>query len=131
VTKTIPTLLAVALAQASYRLYLTKRSITPFHAEPGQLPASIVSGAPPTPGAFRWSHMPSPDAISWNNGGDPHGIAVFTSVVDGKPYGFLVRSDQAWVARIDLEGVTSAPLVAGGLPGQVDIAPFVFFLSTR
>src|SRR3989441_3563596 len=85
------------------------------------LPASIVSGAPPTPAAFRWSHMTSPDAIPWNNGGDPHGIAVFTSVVDGKPYGFLVRSDQAWVARIDLEGVKNAPLVAGGLPGQVDI----------
>ena len=95
------------------------------------LPASIVSGAPPTPAAFRWSHMPSPDVIFWNNGGDPHGIAVFTSVVDGKPYGFLVRGDQAWVARIDLEGVQNAPLVVGGLPNQVDIAPFVFFLKTQ
>jgi hypothetical protein len=75
--------------------------------------------------------MPSPDGIPWNNGGDPHGIAVFTSVVDGKPYGFLIRSDQAWVARIDLAGVKNAPLVLGGLPNQVDLTPFVFFLKTQ
>ena len=95
------------------------------------LPTTIVSGVPPTPGVFRWSKMLSPDVISWNNGGDPHGIAVFTSVVDGKPYGFLVRSDQAWVARIDLTGMKNAPLIIGGLPGEVDIAPFIFFLSTK
>jgi hypothetical protein len=95
------------------------------------LPASVVAGAPPTPAVFRWGHMPSPDAVFWNNGFDPHGIAVFTSVVDGKAYGFLVRFDQAWVARIDLAGLENAPLVLGGLPNQVDITPFTFFLSTQ
>lgn len=95
------------------------------------LPTSVIAGAPPTPAVFRWGHMPSPDATSWNNGGDPHGIAVFTSVVDGKAYGFLVRFDQAWVARIDLAGLKNASLLVGGLPNQVDITPFVFFLKTQ
>jgi hypothetical protein len=96
------------------------------------LPTSVISGAPPAPPIFHWGHMPlSPDGFTWNNGGDPHGIAVFTSVVDGKPYGFLIRSDQAWVARIDLAGVKSAPLIAGGLENQVDLAPFVAFLKTQ
>ena len=95
------------------------------------LPSSIVSGAPRTPAVFRWGHMSSPDATPWNNGGDPHGIAVFTSVVDGKAYGFLVRFDQAWVARIDLAGLKNASLLVGGLPDQADITPFVFFLKTQ
>ena len=95
------------------------------------LPTSIISGAPPIPSVFYWGHMPSPDGIAWNNGGDPHGIAVFTSVVNGNPYGFLIRNDQAWVARIDLAGLKSAPLLVGGLTNQVNLTPFVFFLKTQ
>jgi hypothetical protein len=96
------------------------------------LPTSQVSGAPPYPALFNWGHMPSaPDGLGWDNGADPHGIAVFTSVVDGKPYGFLVRSDQAWVARIDMNGVVSAPPLSGGLQGEVDLTSFVAFFNTQ
>jgi hypothetical protein len=91
-----------------------------------------MSGAPPLPTLFRWGHVPSaPDGLAWNNGGDPHGIAVFTSVVNGKVYGFLIRSDQAWVARVDLAGVSSAAQLSGGLPGEVDLTPYVFFFKTQ
>ena len=69
-----------------------------------------------------------PPLGQWRN---PHGIAVFTSVVDGKAYGFLIRKDQAWVARIDLLGVKNASLVIGGLPNQVNLTPFVFILKTQ
>jgi hypothetical protein len=96
------------------------------------LPIAAVPGAPPTPTIFQWGHMPSaPDGGSWDNGGDPHGIAAFTSVVNGKPYGFLVRNDQAWVARVDLTGVVNAPPIVGGLQGEVDLTPFVTFFQTQ
>lgn len=96
------------------------------------LPTSVIADAPPLPAVFKWGHMPSaPDLLGWNNGADPHGIAVFTSVVDGKPYGFLVRKDQVWVARIDMLGVISASPIAGGLQGEIDLAPFVTFYNTQ
>lgn len=96
------------------------------------LPTTTITGAPPTPTTFHWGHMPpSPDGLSWNNGGDPHGIAVFTSVVDGRSYGFLVDASQLWVARVDLAGLKSASLKAGGGLNEVDVSPFVFMLSTQ
>jgi hypothetical protein len=95
------------------------------------LPTSSITGAPPVPPPFHWGRMPAAPDGWWFNGGDPHGIAVFTSVVDGKPYGFLVRGDQAWVARIDLAGVATATTKPDGLPGQVDLRNFVAFLSTK
>jgi hypothetical protein len=73
----------------------------------------------------------NPDGIAWNNGGDPHGIAVFTSVLNGKPYGFLIRGDQAWIARVDLSGVRDTQTLTTGLFGEVDLTPFVFFLKTQ
>ncbi len=97
-----------------------------------QLPSAPVSGPPPTPTSFVWGQMPAtPDGFIWNNGGDPHGIAVFTSVVNGRSYGFLVDANAPWVARIDLVAVTSAPPLSGGAPGQVDLTPFVFFIQTQ
>jgi hypothetical protein len=96
------------------------------------LPTAAISGAPPTPTTFKWGHMPvAPDNVAWDNGADPHGITVFTSIVDGKAYGFLVRSDQAWVARIDLAGVVGAPLLSGGIQGQLDLTPLVSFIKTQ
>lgn len=96
------------------------------------LPSSTVSGAPPMPTTFHFGNMPSPpDGSFWDNGGDPHGIAVFTSVVDGKAYGFFIQyPTQAYVARIDLTGVRDAPVMAG-TTNQVDLTPFVFFISTQ
>lgn len=95
------------------------------------MPTAGVSGAPPNPAVFHWGHMPTPDGVTWNNGADPHGIAVFTSVVDGRAYGFLIRSDKEWVARIDMAGVRNASLKAGGGTDEVDLTPFVSFLKTR
>jgi len=76
--------------------------------------------------------MPNaPDDSVWSNGGDPHGIAVFTSVVSSKPTGFLVDAAGPWVARIDLQAALSAPPVSGGVNGQIDFTPYVFFLKTQ
>jgi hypothetical protein len=120
----------VSIESSSHLLFLGTEFGDCAAVEP--LPTTAISGAPPTPSFYDWGHMPSaPDGFGWDNGADPHGIAVFTSVVDGKAYGFLVRSDQAWVARIDLAGVVSAPPLAGGGPGQVDLTPYVVFLNTQ
>jgi len=96
------------------------------------LPSSSVSGAPPAPTTFHWGNMPNaPDGSFWDNGGDPHGIAVFTSVVNGHAYGFLLLyPTQAYVARVDLTGMRDAALLTG-TTNQVDLTPLVFFLSTH
>jgi hypothetical protein len=96
------------------------------------MPTSSVSGAPPLPAVFHWGSVPNtPDGFPWLNSFDPHGIAVFTSVLNGRAYGFLVNRDQTWVARIDLDGVRNAALVPGGLNGQVNLTPYVFFIQTH
>jgi IPT/TIG domain len=96
------------------------------------LPTGTLSGAPPAPAVFQWGHVPaSPDGFAWENGGDPHGIAVFTSVVSGKVYGFVINFNATWVARIDLSGVESAPPLAGGATGEVDLTPYVVFFATQ
>jgi len=96
------------------------------------LPSAPVSGAPPAPAIFHWGTVPNaPDGSTWDNGGDPHGVAVFTSVVDGKAYGFLIEyPTQAYVARVDLAGIRDAALMAG-TTNQVDLTPFIFFISTQ
>jgi hypothetical protein len=92
------------------------------------LTSSPPSGAPPIPTTYVWGPgLPNtPDNNSWVNGGDPHGVAVFTSVVSGKHYGFLVNSSQNWIARVDLEGV----LGATPNPNGIDLTPYVFYLPT-
>ena len=48
--------------------------------------------------------MPNePDGTAFGTLGDPHGIAVTTSILDGNPVGFLVDSNLHWVARVDLK----------------------------
>jgi hypothetical protein len=96
------------------------------------LPSTTVTGPPSMPAPFAWGKvLTSPDGVPWNNGGDPHGIAVFTSVVDGKSYGFLVDSAGPWVAKVDLKGLSTAAALSGGYPGQVDPSPSVVFLKTQ
>ncbi len=119
----------ISIESSTHTLFLATEFGDCAAVEP--LPAAAVSGAPPSPPVFQWGHMPSPDGFVWDNGADPHGIAVFTSVVNGKAYGFLVRRDQAWVARIDLAGVAGAPPLSGGIKGQVDLVPYVVFLRTQ
>lgn len=120
----------VSIESSSHFLFLGTEFGDCAAVEP--MPTTAISGAPPVPGFFNWGHMPAaPDGIAWDNGADPHGIAVFTSVVDGRAYGFLVRRDQAYVARIDIAGVAGASPMAGGGPGQVDLTPYVVFLKTQ
>ena len=86
------------------------------------------SGTPPTPTTYAWGHMPqTPDSNTWMNGGDPHGLAVFASAIDGKHYGFLVNAAQNWIAKVDLNGVLGA---APQQDGSVDLTPYVIYLPT-
>jgi hypothetical protein len=74
---------------------------------------------------------------SWQNLGDPHGIAVTTGLADGHAVGFVVDSELQWVARIDLEAMSqlTSPDAGGGGPDglgfipQAQVAPFVTFLD--
>jgi len=83
-------------------------------------------------GEIKMGVMPPPpgseDGSAWENLGDPHGIAVTTSLSGGKPVGFLVNAGFTWVARVDLEtlqqlGSTSAE--------QPDIREAVTFLQVK
>jgi hypothetical protein len=47
--------------------------------------------------------MPNvPGGANFSNLGDPHGIAVTTSIINGKAVGFVVDNSWQWVARVDL-----------------------------
>jgi hypothetical protein len=88
-------------------------------------------GTPKVASTFRFGPMPvSPDGLPWTNSLDPHGSAVFVSVVDGKSYGFLVRQDGLYVARIDLSGMLNAETISGP-NGLTSVTPFVTFLRTK
>ncbi len=63
-------------------------------------------------------NLPGDAGQAFANVGDPHGIAVTTSITNGKPVGFLVDTGFQWVARVDLTqlaaiGETDASVVAG------------------
>lgn len=82
--------------------------------------------APGTPSMFLWGHMPqTPNGHRWRFGLDPHGLAVFTSSLEGKHYAFLVDKNANWVARIDLVAVAGATPNSAG----IDLSPYVTFLQ--
>lgn len=94
------------------------------------LPPKSSVGVPRAASQFRFGEMPaSPDGLGWNNSHDPHGTAVFTSVVDGRSYGFLVRLDGHFVGRIDLLNFFNAAVLSG-TPGAVDMTTQVTYLAT-
>ena len=98
------------------------------------LPSSApTSGNPPAnPTGYVWDTMPNtPDMNSWANGYDPHAVSVFTSVYDGKLYGFLVNDTQTWIAKIDLAGALKAtPVSNPTYPGQIDLTSYTTYLPT-
>ena len=97
------------------------------------LPSSVASGAAPAnPTGYVWDNMPNtPDSIPWAGAGDPHAVSIFTSVVDGKLYGFLVNDSQTWIAKIDLAGALAATPISGSTPpGQIDLTPYTAYLPT-
>jgi hypothetical protein len=68
---------------------------------------------------------------SWTNSGDPHGVAVATGIKDGKSVAFLVDyPNNNWIARIDLEMMST---IKGATPGTLtpqELAPAVTYLDT-
>jgi len=83
--------------------------------------------APGVPDVFIWGHIPqTPDNQAWRFGLDPHAIAVFTSVVNGNHFAFLVDKNANWVARVDLAALAGATPNSKG----IDLAPYVAFFQT-
>jgi hypothetical protein len=87
---------------------------------------AVFSAPEANAGSQSWvgATMPNlPNGAMFFNVGDPHGIAVTTSILGGKPVGFLVDTTLHWVARVDLKALASirepdASVTADG--GQVD-----------
>ena len=52
-------------------------------------------------------NLPGDAGASFANIGDPHGIAVTTSILGDAPVGFLVDSGFRWVARVDLRALAA------------------------
>lgn len=81
-----------------------------------KLPASTPPGAPSL-GDYVGATMPTPNvtgcASYWSNVGDPHGLALYTDLVNGRPMGLLIDSSKTCLAIIDLEKLLSAPRVTG------------------
>lgn len=67
---------------------------------------------------------------AFSNVGDPHGIAVTTSILSDKPVGFLVDSGFRWVARVDLTQLAALEQGdANVLAGTTQIQAAVTFLD--
>jgi hypothetical protein len=94
------------------------------------LPPLGSAGPPSAASSVRFGKVPtSPDGQEWANSLDPHGTAVFLSVIDGRTYGFLIRRDGRYIARIDLQKLQAAPVLAG-TQNIVDLSSLVVFLPT-
>ncbi len=81
------------------------------------LPTSTSSGSAVI-NEYTSATIPSPSATCtgvsrWNNVGDPHGLALFTSVVDGKPMGLLINNVKSCAAIVDLNAFRAAPKTTG------------------
>jgi hypothetical protein len=121
----------VAVDSASHTLFTSQEFYNMTAIE--LLPATAPAGAPPAPTGYVWAYMPNtPDGNGYLNGGDPHGVSIFTSVVDGKLYGFLIDQSQTWVAKIDLAGGLAATQIASPpYPGEIDLTSYTTYLPTN
>jgi len=89
-----------------------------------QLPTAAISGAPTLSG-FKYGIIDQtlPDSSYWYNNGDPHGIAVFASIVDNKPFGFLLSDSKKYLAQIDLSAfLAKTETNPTSTPGLVDVS---------
>ena len=83
--------------------------------------------APGVPDTFIWGHMPpTPDGHGWQFGLDPHALAVFTSVVNGNHFAFVVDKNANWVARVDLAALAGATPQSTG----IGLKRYITFLQT-
>ncbi|MDO8518619.1 MAG: hypothetical protein Q7T11_00460 [Deltaproteobacteria bacterium] len=75
---------------------------------------------------YNWASVPDasatcPDVSFWTNAGDPHGLALFTGVIDDKPKGLLINDTgltKNCAAVVDLEDFLAATKTTG--TNQVD-----------
>ena len=68
---------------------------------------------------------------TFSNLGDPHGIAVSTSIINGKPVGFVVDTGLQWVARVDLTTLQSFEAGdAGATAGTTQMSSVVTYLDS-
>ncbi|MBV9947240.1 MAG: hypothetical protein JOZ69_10365, partial [Myxococcales bacterium] len=84
-------------------------------------------------GGTAWVHgqIPSvPGGSGFGNLGDPHGIAVTTSLTSSGPVGFVVDSQLRWIARVDLaKMLANAQGSASTDLDETQTAPYVTFLD--
>lgn len=82
-----------------------------------QLPTSAAAGALSITN-YNSALMPDPSATctgitTWANAGDPHGLALFTGVIDSKPMGLLINSDKSCAAIVDMNALLAATKTVG------------------
>lgn len=82
-----------------------------------QLPSSSIAGGFAI-SSYNTVAVPSPVAVcpattTWYNIGDPHGLAVFTALVDGKSWGLLINGSKTCAAVIDMAALLNAPKQLG------------------
>ncbi len=75
--------------------------------------------------------MPNTPSGAYGNLGDPHGIAVSTSIINGKPVGFVVDSGLQWVARVDLTALQALEMGEAGItPTAAQMNAVVTYLDS-
>jgi hypothetical protein len=102
----------------------------------GRMPQLPVASS--DDGGATTSGVPSADGggtgvtgTAFANLGDPHGIAVTTSLTSAGPVGFVVNGNLDWVARVDLASMLAKAQGDGGETQltEEDMAPFVTYLD--
>lgn len=79
---------------------------------------------------LRLGTMPNlPSGGAFANIGDPHGIAVTSSILDSKAVGFVVDTNRRWVARVDLAAMAALRPVSGVSLTAAEMAPVVTYLD--
>ena len=95
-------------------------------------------------GNVSWAYAtmpPLPNGNGFSNVGDPHGLAVTTSLIGGEPVGFVVDQGLRWIGRIDFAQIAKSAVGDAGVsldPGSilssdagigVGIRPYVTYLD--
>ncbi len=81
------------------------------------LPTAAASGTIAVTN-YNWASVPAPTAtcpteLTWLNAGDPHGLALFTSVESSRSKGLLINEAKNCAAIIDLESLLSTAKDSG------------------
>jgi hypothetical protein len=105
----------IAAESSNHYLFMEEEFGTGFAV--AALPTAAATGAISITN-FNWASMPVPTATCaseffWANAGDPHGLALFTSVSSGRSKGLLINGDKNCAAIIDLEDFLNATKETG------------------